>query len=77
MVTETPKLRRVGRNTRKTARTFRLTPGKIEAAQKILGVPTATEAIETALDLVIFREELIQGTRAGFDIQFNQPRQRR
>ena len=59
-------------NHRKTARTFRLTPGKVEAAQQILGATTATEAIETALDLVIFREELIQGSKAAFGIKFNE-----
>lgn len=62
---------------RKTARTFRLTPGKIEAAQQILGVPTATEAIETALDMVIFREELIRGAKAAFGIKFRETGRRR
>lgn len=62
---------------RKIVRNFRLTPGKIEAAQKILGAPTATEAIETALDMVIFREELIRGTKAAFGIQFIQSGRRR
>ena len=56
----------------KKPRTFRLTPGKVEAAQQILGTQTATEAIETALDMVIFRDELIRGTRAAFGIRFNQ-----
>jgi hypothetical protein len=65
------------RNTRKKARTFRLTPGKIEAAQRILGVPTATDAIETALDMVIFREELIRGTKAALGIEFGESRLRR
>jgi hypothetical protein len=58
---------------RKASRTFRLTPGKVEEAQKILGAPTATEAIETALDMVIFREELIRGTRAAFGLEFDKP----
>ena len=57
---------------RKSARTFRLTPGKVEAAQQILGVPTATEAIETALDMVIFREELIRGTKAALGMEFSE-----
>ena len=57
---------------RKTARTFRLTSGKVEAAQQILGARTATEAIETALDMVIFREELIRGTKAAFGIEFSE-----
>ena len=73
-----PKLRRQKINVgRKAARTFRLTPGKVEAAQKVLGTPTATEAIETALDLVIFREELIRGTEAAFGIGFNESPRRR
>ncbi len=41
---------------RKTARTFRLTPGKVETAQRILAARTATDAIETALDMVIFQK---------------------
>jgi hypothetical protein len=63
---------------RKASRTFRLTEGKVEAAQKILGTSTATEAIETALDMVVFRNELIRGTKAAFGIQFREsPRRRR
>ena len=62
---------------RKTARTFRLTPGKVETAQEILGAPTATDAIETALDMVIFRDELIRGTKAAFGIQFSESGRRR
>lgn len=57
---------------RKASRTFRLTPGKVEAAQRILAAPTATEAIETALDMVIFRDELIRGTKAAFGIEFQE-----
>ncbi|MGH9657272.1 MAG: hypothetical protein ACRD96_01950 [Bryobacteraceae bacterium] len=48
----------------KVAKTFRLSPGKIASAQRILGAPTATAAIEQALDMVVFRQELIEGTRA-------------
>ena len=65
------------RDTRKKTRTFRLTPGKVEAAQEILGAPTATEAIETALDMVIFREELVRGTKAALGIEFSESRTRR
>ena len=46
----------------KVSRTFRLTPGKLEAAQEILGTDTATATIETALDMIVFRQELVQGT---------------
>jgi hypothetical protein len=40
-------------------------------AQKILGAATATETIETALDMIVFRKELIEGTAAmrGIRIQ--------
>ena len=48
----------------KVAKTYRLSPGKIASAQRILGAPTATAAIEQALDMVVFRQELIEGTRA-------------
>ena len=54
----TPKSRRVPR---KVSRTFRLTPGKLEEAQEILGTDTATATIEQALDMVVFRQELVQG----------------
>jgi hypothetical protein len=53
---------------RKVARTFRLTPGKVEAAQRILGARTATDAVETALDMVVFRRELVEGVRSAFGI---------
>ena len=57
---------RASRTTRKVSRTFRLTPGRLEAAQKILGTETATATIETALDMVVFRQELIDGADAMF-----------
>jgi hypothetical protein len=55
---------------RKVPKTYRLSPAKVAAAQRILGTPTATETIEAALDLVVFRDELVAGTRAllGTDI---------
>lgn len=49
---------------RKTPRTYRLSEAKIAAAQRILGAPTATATIETALDLVVFRQELLDGAAA-------------
>mgnify|MGYP003576445775 CR=1 FL=1 len=54
----------------KVAMTYRLSPKKIATAQKALGAPTATATIEQALDMVIFRRELIDGTGAiaGLDI---------
>ncbi len=54
----------------KVPKTYRLSPRKLAAAQRILGTPTATETIETALDMVVFRDELIEGTQAmlGVDL---------
>ena len=54
----------------KKAKTYRLSEQKIADAQRILGAPTATAAIETALDMVVFRQELVDGTRAmlGVDV---------
>jgi hypothetical protein len=43
---------------RRVPRTYRLTPAKIEAAKHVLGVKTATEAIEEALDLVVSRHQV-------------------
>jgi hypothetical protein len=65
-------LRTVGKG-RKVPRTYRLAPEKVAAAQRILGAPTATETIETALDLVLFRRELIKGTRAMLGIRLAPP----
>lgn len=48
----------------KTPRSYRLSPAKIAAAREVLGASTATAAIEMALDMVIFRKELLDGTRA-------------
>lgn len=58
---------------RKVPRTYRLTPEKVVAAQRVLGTATATETIETALDLVLFRRELIAGTRAMLGVTLNPP----
>lgn len=68
---------RTNSKARKVARTFRLTPGKVEAAQKILGARTATETIETALDMVVFRRELVQGVEAAFGLEISSPDRRR
>lgn len=57
---------------RKVSRTFRLTPGKLEEAQKILGTDTATATIEQALDMVVFREELVQGAAAMHGVEIEQ-----
>jgi hypothetical protein len=54
----------------KVAMSYRLSPRQIERAQVILGTSTATATIEQALDLVIFRRELMEGLEdaAGVDI---------
>jgi hypothetical protein len=56
---------------RKVPRTYRLSPAKVAAAQRILGTPTATETIEAALDLVVFRDELVAGTRAMLGVEID------
>jgi hypothetical protein len=58
---------------RKVPKTYRLSPNKVAAAQRILGTPTATETIEAALDMVVFREELIAGTRAMLGLELAPP----
>ncbi|MEO8622449.1 MAG: hypothetical protein ABI625_15360 [bacterium] len=60
-------------NPGKVPRTFRLSSEKIAAAQRALGAATATEAIETALDLVVFRQGLIEGTRAMLGVNISSP----
>jgi len=57
----------------KVARTFRLTPGKVTAAQRILGTKTATETIETALDMIVFRQRLVAGTAAMLGVEITPP----
>jgi len=37
---------------------------KLDAARRMLGVETETEAVDVALDLVAFREELVRGIGA-------------
>ena len=58
---------------RKVPKTYRLSPRKVAAAQRILGTPTATETIEAALDMVVFREELIAGTTAMLGVELTAP----
>lgn len=40
---------------------MRLTQAKIDRAKRILGTKTETETVEQALDLVAFREEVMEG----------------
>lgn len=60
---------RRGREGRKVPHTFRLTADKVAAAQRILGTATATETIETALDMVVFRKRLVAGTAAMLGVK--------
>lgn len=62
--------RRAGR---KIPHTFRLTRGKLAAAQRILGTATATETIETALDMIVFRRRLVAGTAAMLGVKLTPP----
>ena len=43
---------------------YRLRQSKIDRAMRVLGTATETETIERALDLVVFRGELVEGVRA-------------
>jgi hypothetical protein len=57
--------------TPKKSKTYRLSESKIAAAQEILGAKTATAAIEAALDMVVFRKELVDGAAAlrGLEVE--------
>lgn len=61
---------RGGRGEVKEMRSFRLAADKIRRARQILGTTSDTSTIETALDLVVFRKELLDGlaAMAGADI---------
>lgn len=59
--------------TAKKMKSYRLSPDKIQRARQLLGTPTETATIETALDLVIFRSELITGTAAMFGVELTTP----
>jgi hypothetical protein len=61
------------RGTLKVPKTYRLAPDKIAKAQRILGAATATETIEQALDLVVFRDELMAGTRSLLGLEITSP----
>jgi hypothetical protein len=53
----------------KVAMSYRLSPAKISRAQRILGTKTATATIEEALDLVVFRHELVDGVDTAFGLE--------
>lgn len=69
------KTRKPGRGARKVPKSYRLAPDKVAAAQRILGAATATETIETALDMIVFRQELMEGTRAMLGVTIFSPDQ--
>ena len=48
---------------RKVRKNLRLTQAKVDRARRILSTETETETIEQALDLVSFRQEVIEGVR--------------
>ena len=47
----------------KVRKNLRLTQTKLARAQRILGTATETETVEQALDLMAFRQEVIDGVR--------------
>lgn len=56
------KIRQAAETPRK--KNFRLHQSKIDRAMQLLGTRTETETIERALDLVAFRNALVEGIRA-------------
>ena len=68
-----PKTSNTPARSKKVPKTYRLAPEKIAAAQRLLGASTATETIETALDLVLFRQELVKGTRTMLGVEITPP----
>ena len=52
----------------KVAMSYRLSRDKIARAQGVLGTTTATATIEQALDLVVFRRELVDGVESAFGL---------
>jgi hypothetical protein len=65
--------RKISAGERRVSRTYRLRLSKLQAAQRALGAATATEAIEMALDLAVFQQELVEGTRALFGVNIASP----
>lgn len=57
----------------RVSRTYRLPLTKLKAAQRALGAATATETIERALDMVVFQQQLIRGTRAMLGVTIEPP----
>ena len=76
MPAPTRRTKRSPRRAKRASRTYRLTPSKLAAARRVLGVATVTEAIETALDMAIFRQELLYGTCAMLGFYLTPPDER-
>jgi Arc/MetJ family transcription regulator len=55
----------------KVRKEFWLDPKALSRAQTILGTATERETVEAALDLVAFRRELLDGTRALSGLQID------
>ena len=72
MATVTRRKRAASRS-RRVPRTYRLTLSTLSAAKRALGAATATETIERALELVVFRRRLVEGTRAMLGVQIGSP----
>jgi hypothetical protein len=71
-----PRTTRPKRSTQReqrVSRTYRLPLSKLSAAKRALGAATATEAIERALDLVVFQRALLDGTRAMLGVRITPP----
>lgn len=68
-----PRTRRTRRAQQKVSRTYRLNPAKLAAAQHVLGTRTATKTIEAALEMVVFPQELVEGTRAMVGVELTPP----
>jgi hypothetical protein len=49
--------------TGKVRKNLRLTQAKVDRARRILGTDTETETVEQALDLVAFRQEVVEGVQ--------------
>jgi hypothetical protein len=45
----------------------------LSAAKRALGAATATETIERALELVVFRRQLVEGTRVMLGVRIASP----
>lgn len=63
MSAKKPKKRGTAASERKAPKSYRLAAKKIAEARKALGAPSDTAAIEMALDMVKFRDEVIAGIK--------------